>query len=502
MTEQPLVGVYLIEGNRFRFVNDRFAKILGYTPDELTRSVSVAEVIHDDDREVVLERMRSRLEGGEGSVDHRFRVVQKDGGAVPVEVWGRGVEWQGAPAIAGVMIDHSSHQVLAKQLRRSQKLESIGEFTGAVAHDFNNVLTAIIAPVQLALDDLAEGDPLRAQLEEIELAADRGASLSRQLLAFSRKQVVESHPHDLNRIIEGVEGMLRRLVGAGVRVEMDLAQGLHTVVIDATQVEQVLVNLVVNAKDAMQEGGTLRITTQNPSGSGEPMRSGGNAPPLGYVVLTVEDTGHGFDEDVRARIFDPYYTTKSEGTGLGLSTVFGIASQAGGFVRVTSAPGAGATFKIFLPASDRVPKPVRVEAPASRTLVRGTERVLVVEDQDPVRHVIVRALTRFGYSIVETSNAEDAIEQYDDLDPQPDLLLTDVRLEGRSGPDMVRVLRERQPDLRVLYISGLADDDVFDTAADDEDWYFLAKPFSIEGLLDKVRRALDGPEQSDREGHA
>jgi PAS domain S-box-containing protein len=490
LVDQPLVGVYLIEGGRFRLVNRKFADILGYGPGELMARVPVESVIHEDDREVVLERMRARLEGARDSVNHTFRAVRKDGRAVPVEVWGRGTEWRGRPAIAGVLVDHSSRQILASQLRRSQKLESIGEFTGAVAHDFNNLLTAVIAPLQLILADMDDTDPLRGQLQEVETAAGRGAALSRQLLAFSRKQVVRPSPHDLNQIVRRVESMLERLVGAAIELETDLAPDVHTILADPSQVEQVLMNLVVNARDAMPDGGTLTIATANVDQTEDPVRSDGEDPPLGFVRLTVTDTGHGFDESVRAKIFDPYFTTKEDGTGLGLSTVFGIASQAGGFVRVTSSPGEGATFRVYLPAVELMAEQVAVSKTPPADLEGGSETILLVEDQDPVRQAVVRALKRFGYTVVETSSGEEAIEMMS-KGLRPDLLLTDVMLPGRSGPDVVKRLSEQQPDLKVLFISGHADEDVFEEAGGGRRWRFLPKPFSVEDLLESVRSALE-----------
>ncbi len=493
LVDQPLAGVYVIQDGHFRFVNRKFAEILGYSEDELTSSVVVDDVIHDEDRAAVLAIMQARLGGSKEEVNHTFRAVQKNGTPVHVEVWGSGAEWKGQPAVVGLLIDLTPGRNTVQQLRRSQKLESIGEFTGAVAHDFNNLLTAIITPVQLALADIDGDHPLRAQLEEVEAAAGRGAALSRQLLAFSRKQVVQPKPHDLNEIIGGLEAMLGRLLGPSVKLETILDPSLNTVVVDPTQMEQVLVNLVVNARDAMPDGGHLVIRTANVDPSKDPVRTDA-PPPAGHVTLTVSDTGHGFDDVVKARIFEPYYTTKAHGTGLGLSTVFGIARQAGGFVRVHSAPSEGASFSIYLPAISDAAEPVARKRVKPAVIEGGSELVLVVEDQTPVRQVVTRALTRFGYRVVEASSAEQALEQAGELGGRRlDLLLTDVMLPGQSGPELAALLLRDRPSLKVLYVSGYADQDVFDGIETGEDWLFLPKPFSVEDLLEKVRVVLDRP---------
>lgn len=378
-----------------------------------------------------------------------------------------------------------------RRLGRSQKLESMGELTGAVAHDFNNVLTAIITPVQLILAELPVDHPLRPQLQEVEDAATRGAALSRQLLAFGRKQVVQPRPHDLNEIVAGIEPMLRRLLGSPISLDVRPATRLHTVVVDPTQIEQVLVNLVVNARDAMPEGGRLHISTTNVDPERDPVRNDGPETPAGHVCLEVSDTGVGFDEDVRRRLFEPYFSTKEDGTGLGLSTVFGIAKQSRGFVRVESTPGAGACFRVYLPAVEQPAEPI-VRRPAIAGVTKGgSELLLVVEDQEPVRQVLVRALTRFGYNVIPAQTAEEALAFAEEEAGEIDLLLTDVRLPGRSGPDLARALQRRCPALKVIYISGFTDQEVLEEAGPGGRWVFLPKPFSVEDLLGLVRRVLD-----------
>jgi signal transduction histidine kinase/ActR/RegA family two-component response regulator len=381
--------------------------------------------------------------------------------------------------------------------RRSEKLESIGEFTGAVAHDFNNLLTAIITPVQLLLADLAEDHPLRAQLEEVEDAATRGAALSGQLLAFSRKQVVKPRPYNLNEIVTGLEPMLRRLLGPTITLHAFKDPHLRSVMVDVTQMEQVLVNLVVNARDAMPDGGLVTVSTSNVDPQNERFRAEGSDSGSGYVVLEVRDTGHGFGDDVRARIFEPYFTTKEHGTGLGLATVFGIARQCNGFVRVDSAAGVGSSFRIYLPGTVEPAQALTEVRTAARARnAGGSELVLVVEDQEPVRQVLVRAMTRFGYRVAQASNAASALQQAQELGANIDLLLTDVMLPESSGPELANQIREFIPGIKVIYVSGYADPELFDEAGPEDDGVFLPKPFSVDGLLATVRRVLDGDDRN------
>lgn len=388
--------------------------------------------------------------------------------------------------------NEASRDAPAPELRRSDRLESIGEYTGAIAHDFNNLLTAVITPVQLLLADLDEDHPVRPQLEQVEDAAARGAALSRQLLAFSRKQVVKPRPHDLNEIVRGLEPTLSRLLGDGITLQVLRDPTLQSVVVDATQIEQIVVNLVVNARDAMPVGGLVTLATSNVDSQQVSVRPRATGSPSGHVVLEVRDTGEGFGEAVRARMFEPYFTTKEHGTGLGLASVFGIARQFGGFVRVESTPGVGSTFRVFLPAGIGSAQPVEQPPfPSADRLPGGSELVLVVDDQEPVRQVLVRAMTRFGYRVLQASSAEDALAQSRELGGSIDLLLTDVILPEMSGPELARVLTQERPNLKVLFVSGFADRESLHATNVEGNWVFLAKPFSVEDLLSTVRRILD-----------
>ena len=381
---------------------------------------------------------------------------------------------------------------LEQELRQAQKMEAIGQLAGGVAHDFNNLLSVILGYTVLAIDGLPATDPLRPDLEEIAKAARRASDLTRQLLAFSRKQVIKPHVLDLNQVVTGLERMLRRVVGDDVTLTIRRADDLGQTLADPGQLEQVLMNLVVNARDAMPTGGSLVIETRNAElgPDGAPERPGG--PASGYVVLSVTDSGVGMDEATRTRIFEPFFTTKDQGkgTGLGLSTVWAIARQSGGLVEAESAPGRGTTLTVYLPrvAGELDEAPA---APAAPVTLRGTETILLVEDDEQVRTLVRDVLYRNGYQVLEAQNGGEAFlisEQHRSL---VHLLLTDVVLPRMSGRELAERLRRQRPELRVLYVSGYTQDSVIDQGVLETGAPFLSKPVMPEELLRQVRAVLD-----------
>jgi len=367
-----------------------------------------------------------------------------------------------------------------EQLRQSQKMEAIGQLAGGVAHDFNNLLLAIRGYSDLALDELnGTNGAVRADIVRIQDAADRAGELTRRLLAFSRKQVLQPVVFDLNDAVLDVIPILRRLIGEHISIETVLAGREGWIRADTTQIEQVLLNLAVNARDAMPDGGTLTIETRSEPGS---------------VVVTVKDTGQGMDSEVQSHLFEPFFTTKEEGkgTGLGLATVYGVVTQSGGFVTVESAPGDGAVFHVHLPAVERPSEPVRLrkdDAPG------GDETILVVEDDHPVREMLVRVLERHGYTVLEAADPARAVRVAHDQGGRIDLLVTDVALPHMSGPKLAAALRSDRPDLRVFYVSGYAWE-TFERDGVHGDELYLSKPFSSRELALKVRRALDSSANS------
>jgi two-component system, cell cycle sensor histidine kinase and response regulator CckA len=386
----------------------------------------------------------------------------------------------------------TAREKLEQELRQAQKMEAIGQLAGGVAHDFNNLLSVILGYTVLAIDGLPATDPLRPDLEEIAKAARRASELTRQLLAFSRKQVLKPRILDLNQVVTGLERMLRRVVGDAVSVSIHRAADLGRTLADPGQIEQVLMNLIVNARDAMPTGGALSIDTRNAELDAAYASERHGVNPGSYVVLSVSDTGVGMDETTRARIFEPFFTTKDQGkgTGLGLSTVWAIAHQSGGHVEAHSAPGRGTTLTLYLPRTTGEVEEVRPEAPAPLTL-RGTETVLLVEDDEQVRCLVRDVLRRNGYHVLEAQNGGEAFlisEQHRSL---VHLLLTDVVLPRMSGRELADRLRHQRPELRVLYVSGYTQDSVIDQGVLETDAPFLSKPVMPDDLLRQVRAVLD-----------
>ena len=394
-------------------------------------------------------------------------------------------------SVLGVARDITERRRLERQVLQSQKMEAIGRLAGGIAHDFNNLLSVILGFGSLLLDRLDPASPLRKAAEEIKKAGERAAGLTRQLLAFSRRQILEPRVIDLNAVVTGTETMLRRLIGEDVELHMDLARDLGRVQADPGQIEQVIVNLAVNAKDAMPEGGTIRMETADASFS-EAQPRGGTVMPAGpYVLLSIGDTGCGMDREIQARIFEPFFTTKQpgKGTGLGLSTVYGIVKQSGGFIWVESQPGRGSTFRIYLPSVQAGMADVEAAAPAP--LRGGSETVLIAEDDDGMRQVAIRFLQSLGYNTLEAARPDEARRIEAGHVGPIHLLLTDVVMPEMGGRGLADLLTSRRPGMQVLFMSGYTDDAVAEHGIVPEQTFFLSKPFSREALGRKVREVLD-----------
>jgi PAS domain S-box-containing protein len=473
------------------YVSPQVERILGYAPNEwLTLSRNWAAHIHPDDRATVVAAEEASQKGEPFQAE--FRVRRKDGR----EVWlnDTGVVVQGSdahPVMEGIMVDITERKQLETQLQQSRKMEAVGRLAGGIAHDFNNLLTIITGYTDLALSRPAVPLDLRSDIERIESAAGRAAALVRQLLAFSRKQVLQPKILDLNAIVVNMEKLLRRLVDDNIEMNTSVRDDLGKVKADPAQIEQVIMNLVVNARDAMPSGGRLLLETSNADLDSAYAFEHASVKPGSYVMLAVSDTGIGMDTETVAHIFEPFYTTKESGrgTGLGLSTVYGIVKQSGGYIWVYSEPGRGSTFKIYLPRVEEVQEPASSK-PSPLASQGGTETILLVEDEEAVRDLVKTILSSHGYHVIVARDAQDAEQKAEQYPGGIHLLLTDVVMPGTSGRELaVRVMR-RRPGIRVLYMSGYTENVITSGGMLEEGLAFLQKPFSPAVLVRRIQEVL------------
>ncbi len=400
----------------------------------------------------------------------------------------------GAPSYEGIVEDLSAQSSLEEQLRQSQKMEAIGRLAGGIAHDFNNLLTIINGYSGMLIDTLSTNDPRRDDAERIKNAAQRAAALTRQLLAFSRKQVLTPTMLNLNTVISDFSKMLPRVLGEDIDMAFIPGKRLASAYADRGQVEQVLMNLIVNARDAMPEGGKITVETKNEKLDEKYIRHRRDVIPGEYVMLAVTDTGCGMDAGTQARIFEPFFTTKGEnkGSGLGLATAYGIVKQSGGHITVYSEPGQGTTFKVFFPATSserKAEKELLVSARASRGGI-----ILVVEDEDDLRRLIVRALCRLDYQVLEACTGEEAVEIVQKNNSTVHLLITDIVLPGIGGARVAQVVAALVPNMKVLFMSGYTDNAMFHQKLLNAGSAFIQKPFTLDALEEKVAKILEARE--------
>ncbi len=451
------------------------------------------KLIHPEDREEVLARLsQSRAERTPLHLEYRLR--RKDGSYVHVEENGGWLtDAQGAPyRMLGALKDVAERRRLEGQLQQAMKMEAVGRLAGGVAHDFNNLLTGITGNIELALMDMPPADPMVERLREMEKAARSTAALTRQLLAFSRKQIIEPKVITLNELIRNLQKMLVRILGEDVELKVALAGDLGPTRVDPGQMEQILVNLAVNARDAMPDGGHLSVHTSNVSlDAAWCERHPGGMAPGDYVLLAVSDTGEGMSDEVKAHLFEPFFTTKPKGrgTGLGLATIYGAVQQAGGLIEVYSELGRGTTFKIYLPRVAAKAQPLET-GPRTDDMPRGTETVLVVEDESWVRDLAVKVLTLLGYRVLAAANGGEAFLLAEQHPGRIDLLFTDVVMPGINGKQLADRMRALRPEIRVLFTSGYTEDVIVHHGVVEEGLSFLAKPYSPVALARKLREAL------------
>ena len=432
---------------------------------------------------------------------------RKDGSPIPVEAWSYPIFKEGKPIGAvATFVDITERkraaESLAKseeKLRQAQRMESVGRLAGGVAHDFNNILTAITGYAGFALEGLPEGDRRREDLKEVLIAAERAARLTRQLLAFSRKQILDPKVLDINSSVGGIVSMLKRLIGEDIRLETRLAARPCLAKLDSGQVEQVILNLAVNARDAMPKGGTLTFETGVVVPAGDFSSKHPDMPAGPLVFLSVRDTGCGMSEEVKSHLFEPFFTTKEKGkgTGLGLSMVYGIVKQSGGEIEVESAPGEGTAFRIYFPQIDASGGEEDGDE-AQAAVPAGDETVLLVEDEETIRRLVERALSAGGYSVLAAADGREALEALERHGKPVDLLITDVVMPGISGRELARAVASKGMARRTLFVSGFTDNAIVRDGVLEPGLAFLFKPFAPEALLRKMREVLDGPAEQAR----
>jgi PAS domain S-box-containing protein len=474
--------------------SETMAPVFGLRPEQAPGDVQrFFQLIHPDDRQMV-EASFSQAEQAGTDFEEEFRVLWPDGSSHWIAGrarLSRAREDESAHWL-GVIMDIGERKTLEAQFRQAQKMEAVGQLAGGVAHDFNNLLTSILGYSGFVMDTFSPQDERRADMDEVIKAGQRAAGLTRQLLAFSRKQVLQPTRLDLNTLVTGMYPMLSRLIGEQVELVPSLAPELSNVRADPGQLEQVLMNLVVNARDAMPSGGRLMIQTANVELDGSFMQDVAIHPGP-YVMLAVSDTGDGMAESTKSRLFEPFFTTKGpgKGTGLGLATVYGIVKQSGGYVWVFSDLGKGTSFKVYLPRAEEDAEVVKRPSPDDKPSV-GTETILIVEDEEAVRLLTRRILEDARYRVFDAPDPQHAEELFGRHPDTFNLLLTDVVMPGSSGPKLFERLVRRQSNLRVLYLSGYTDPTMVDGGHIDPGVQLLQKPFAANVLKRMVREVLDG----------
>ncbi len=495
LLDQSNDAIFLLEvpSGRFIDVNDFTARHLHYSPEEISR-MSIFDLVEP----AAAARLKTIFSAGQTGVRDQETITTSlrslEGDEIPVEMTVRPVLFADTLYAVAVAREITERKQLEAQLMQAQKMEAVARLAGGIAHDFNNLLTAILGNGEMLLRDLPEDDPRRLYAEEIIETAERASPLVRELLAFGRKQITRPRIINLNELISGMEKMLRHMFGEDLDLILLLDPALAAVKVDPGQMDQVIMNLAVNARDAMPRGGLLTIETENVFLDEAYARDHLEVVPGPYVMLVVSDTGIGMDAATQAHLFEPFFTTKepSKGSGLGLSTVFGIVKQSGGHIWFTSEPRRGTTFKVYLPRVEEEAVPLHPEARPAASL-KGTETILVVEDDEQLRSMICRTLRTHGYNVLEARHGSEAILVCGRHLGPIHLILTDVVMPGMGGPELMEKLAPLGRKMKVLFMSGYTEDTAVLQNLMSAGAPFLEKPFKPIALAQKVRQVLDSP---------
>jgi len=490
VVENANEAIFIVQEGIIKFPNRKTMELSGYEKEELT-GVPFLEFIHPADKDMVIDMHRKRLQGLAISATYSFRVITKSREVIWVEAAAVLVSWEGTPATLSFLRDITHQKKLEEQLLQAQKMEAVGQLAGGVAHDFNNLLTAIVGYGHLVKNEAAQDGRLSEYAGQILSAAERAAILTNDLLTFSRKQIVNLQPVNLNKIIKNMEGLLLRVIGEDIALSTVLTDQDLTIMADSTQIDQILMNLATNAQDAMSKGGSLFIRTDCVEINGEYPKAYNNTKPGSYALLSVEDTGVGIDEKIRERIFEPFFTTKGigKGTGLGLSMVYGIVKQHDGYINVYSEPGRGTAFKILLPLIPSTGVPLQSENVTKVT--GGAETILIGEDDSQVRNLLKQVLSDAGYHIMEALDGKDAVEVFHRNKDKIRLLILDVIMPRKNGKEAYEEIKKERSDIKAIFVSGYSEDIIHNKGMLEVGLHFIPKPVSPDTLLIKVRDVLD-----------
>jgi two-component system cell cycle sensor histidine kinase/response regulator CckA len=496
-------GILIVQDGYLKFFNKRVMEATGFSDSEL-KSRPFIEFIYSEDRQDVFERYQQRVRGEPIPSVYSFRVMTKESEQKWIQISAVRVVWEENPATLSFLRDITEMKKAETELKEKeeqvlqlQRIEAVGRLAGGVAHDFNNILTAIMGYTDILLMKHRPDEKIRSYIERIKSSSQRASQLTQQLLAFSRKQILREKSIRLDALIGDTEKMLRRLIGEDIALSTCFGQGIGIIRADPAQIEQIVINCVLNARDAMPDGGTITVRIENVWLDDEFFLHRFHGAPGMYVMIEISDTGHGMTDEVREHIFEPFFTTKEKGkgTGLGLSTVYGIVKQSRGYILVESTPKNGTTFRIYFPVVHEDP-----EEPGKKQKVLNlgarNETILLVEDEYVVRSMLSTSLRTYGYHVLESENGGEAIkirDQYGENDIH--LLVTDVIMPGMSGKTLADTLLKASPNMKILYISGYTDDAIVRHGVIEKGISFLQKPFAPDELARKVREILDNAEQ-------
>ncbi|HCL00742.1 MAG TPA: hypothetical protein DHW42_11640 [Candidatus Marinimicrobia bacterium] len=488
-------AIYLLYDNKFEIVNRKFCDMFGVTLEEVNRpDFNFIDLVASKSRPLIRERERRLANGENIDPKYEFTAITRDGKEVIVEVSVSYITYKDGIATQGILRDLTERKKLEQQLVQSQKMEAIGKLAGGVAHDFNNILTVILGYCELANMAISKDHPVYEYFHQIEIAGKKAASLTNQLLAFSRRQFIKLSIVNINSVITDMQKMLHRVIGEDIEIQITLEQDIKLIKADPAQIEQIIMNLSVNARDAMPNGGLLTFETKNVALDGEYAKEHSGVKPGSYVLISVSDTGIGMGKEIRDQIFEPFFTTKEKGkgTGLGLSTVYGIVKQNDGFIYVYSEPNVGTTFKIYFPCTNEEISEPETNPDDVISDLSGNETILVAEDEKSVRKFAVSSLKKYGYNVLEAGNGHEALQYFPKNNSSNiHLLITDVIMPNMNGRELANKVLDIDPKIKVLFMSGYTDDMVLRHGISSTELAFIQKPFSTADLLKKVRKVLD-----------